>query len=118
MEDPLNRPPSDEEDETLDLTDRCWFDANEQVWMTDFPPPADFRGYESCDYGDLEDPEPYVSNCTPEETAILEADRAADRAAERAADEELRDEWFELLRTECSEADASQLEADAKAGGH
>jgi len=118
VEDPLNPPPSDEEDETLDLTDRCWWSEDDQCWHTDFPPPAGFIGYESSDYGDLEDPEPYFRTCTPEETAILAADRAADLAAERAADEDLRDRWFEILRTECSEADASQLEADAKAGGH
>ena len=43
----------EEEPESLDLSDRCWFDDREQVWLTDFPPPAGFTGYESRDYEDI-----------------------------------------------------------------
>ena len=100
VEGPLNSPITDDEDVSRDLSHRCWFDQREQVWMTDFPPPAGFTGYESCDYHDLEDPDPYFRNCTEEEAAILDADRAADHAAERAEEEELRDAWFALLRAE------------------
>jgi hypothetical protein len=97
-----NLPLRAEEDEALDLTDRCWFDEREQVWMTDFPPPAGFDGYESRHYDDIDDEEPYERACTGEEIAILEADAKADRAAERAEEEDLRDRWFALLREEAT----------------
>jgi hypothetical protein len=105
VEDPLNRPPSlchpdGDEDESLDLSDRCWWDGFDQCWKTDFPPPAGFDGWQSRDYDELDEDEPYVRACTEEEAAILEADRAADRTAERAEEEQLRDAWFALLREE------------------
>ena len=101
----------DDEDEGLDLTDRCWKDEFDEIWMTDFPPPADFTGYESRSYDDIDDDERYVRACTEEEIAILEADAKAARAAERAEDEELRDAWFALLREE-----AETIVIPAKAG--
>jgi hypothetical protein len=105
-----NLPLRDDEDDGLDLSERCWRDPiDAHIWMTDFPPPADFTGYESRPYDDLEDDEPYQRACTREEVAILEADEAAGRAAERAEEERLRDEWFALLRAECGEADASPV---------
>ena len=63
-----------------------------------------FAGYESRDYDDIDDKEPYVRACTHEEAAVLDADRAADRAAERAEDEALHDAWFELLKSGQPEA--------------
>ena len=87
-----------EEDEGLDLSDRCWWEEIDECWLTDFPPPTGFTGYESRPYDDIGDEEPYVRACTEEEVAILAADAAADRAAERAEDEALRDAWFELLK--------------------
>lgn len=105
-----NLPLGDDEDDALDLSDRCWRDPiDTDIWLTDFPPPADFSGYESRPYDDVDDDEPYQRACTPEEVAILEADEAAGRAAERAEDERLRDEWFALLRAGCGEADASPV---------
>jgi hypothetical protein len=95
---PLN---PEEEDDGLDLSERCWWDQREECWMTDFPPPAGFTGYESRPYDAIdEDDEPYVRGCSEEEVAILEADAAAERAEQRAEDEALRDEWFALLRAE------------------
>jgi hypothetical protein len=94
----------DNEDDTLDLSDRCWRDPiDADIWLTDFPPPTGFTGYESRDYDDIDDDEPYQRACTEEEVAILEADERAARAAERADEEALRDEWFALLRSELSE---------------
>jgi hypothetical protein len=94
----------DSEEEEIDLSDRFWLDedSTERVWMTDFPPPADFTLYQSCEYGDPD--RIYKRECTPEEVETLEADIARGRAIERSEDEALRDEWFELLRAECSEA--------------
>ena len=104
VEDPLDRPPSlchpDDEDQGLDLSDRCWRDGIEDIWMTDFPPPDGFTGYESRPYDDIGDEERYVRACTADEIAILDADEQADRAAERAADADLRDRWFAYLREE------------------
>jgi hypothetical protein len=114
VEDPLNRPPSPSEgDNFLDLTDRCWKDDVDEIWMTDFPPPGGFTGYESRP-DDEDDPnEPYVRACTPEEIAILEADIAADRAAERAEDEDLRDAWFALLKGEPADG---EMDPEASSG--
>jgi hypothetical protein len=96
-----NLPLREDEDDTLDLTDRCWRDPiDTDIWLTDFPPPAGFTGYESRGYDDIDDDEPYQRACTEEEVAILEADERAARAAERAEEEELRDAWFALLREE------------------
>jgi len=72
--------PLREDDEGLDLTDRCWFDQREQCWMTDFPPPHGFDGYESRDYDEIGDEEPYERACTPVEVEILEAENARARA--------------------------------------
>ena len=91
---------SNDEDEGLDLFDRCWKDGIEDVWMTDFPPPPGFTGYESRPYDEFHEDEPYVRACTDEEAAILDADRAADRAAVREEEAELRDRWFDLLKSE------------------
>ena len=107
-----NRPLRDDEDEDLDLSDRCWKVeihelpgaacerglGTDDIWMTDFPPPEGFTGYESRPYDDVEDDERYVRACTEEEIAILQADVKTARAAERAEDEALRDQWFALLR--------------------
>jgi hypothetical protein len=121
VEDPLNRPPSpNEEEEELDLSHRCWRDPiDTNIWMTDFPPPEGFTGYESCDYGDLG--EKYERICTPEEVAILDGDIARARAAEREEDEALRDAWFDLLRSEQQpdareEADADSVAAQPSEG--
>jgi hypothetical protein len=101
VEDPPNRPPSPaEQPKVIDLSDRCWRDDIGDVWMTDFPPPEGFNGYESRPYDDIGDEEPYERACTDEEAAILEADYAGDRAAERAEDAELRDLWFTYLEGE------------------
>jgi len=75
--------------------------------MTDFPPPADFAGYESRPYHEIGDEEPYVRACTPEEVAVLEAGEAADVALERAEDEELRDAWFQMLKEEAARTNAT-----------
>jgi hypothetical protein len=109
-----NRPLCSDGDEGLDLSDRCWRDEQDECWLTDFPPPAGFDGFESRPYDDIADDERYVRACTDEEAEILNADRAADRAAERIEEEQLRDEWFALLRAECSEADAEHRASSTK----
>ena len=114
VEDPPN--PCNErdvDDPVFDLSHRCWRDPIEtDIWLTDFPPPPGFAGYESRDYDDIGDEEVYQRACTPEEIATLEADLARARAVERAEDEELRDAWFALLREDCGEA---ELEPESSA---
>ena len=94
----------DKEDEGIDLSHRFWsgYRDGEKTWFTDFPPPAKFSGYESCEWGDPD--EKYERECTPEEVAILEAYSKRARDCERAEEEALRDEWLELLRAEWSAA--------------
>jgi hypothetical protein len=94
---PVSLSPGDSEPPYLDLSDRCWEDT-EEGWMTSFPPPAGFEGYETCPWGDPD--EEYERACTPQEIAILEADVAADIAIERARQERLRDQWFAMLKAE------------------
>jgi hypothetical protein len=104
-----NLPLADSEDDGLDLSDRCWRDPiDDDIWMTDFPPPPGFDGYESRPYDEADDDEPYHRACTPEEVALLEADEASARAAERVEDEQLRDAWFALLREEAEAAGDEQ----------
>jgi len=104
----------DDEPAETDHSHRCWKDEDD-VWMTDFPPPEGFDRYQSCDWGD-----PvaiYVRECTDEEVAILEADAAAQAAGERAEEEEARDAWFSLLRAECSEADSEKPDESEESSG-
>jgi hypothetical protein len=86
------------DEEEIDLSDRFWSGIRDGkvTWFTDFPPPAKFAGYESCDWGDPD--EKYERECTPDEAAILEADEKRARDSARAEEEALRDEWFKLLR--------------------
>jgi hypothetical protein len=106
----------DSEDEGIDLSHRCWKDGIDDIWMTDFPPPDGFSGYESRPYDDFGDDEPYVRACIDEEVAILEADARADRQAERAEEEELRDAWFACLREAAETASASSSPQEQELG--
>ena len=113
---PLSENPT--EDEGLDLSDRCWWDDDDECWMTDFPPPPGFDGYESRGYDEINEDEPYVRACTDEEAAILEADRATDRAADRTEEEELRDQWFDYLKSEANSHPAALREGQWVESGH
>jgi hypothetical protein len=122
VEDPPVSLSQGDTDRELDLWDRCWKDGIEDIWLTDFPPPEGFDGYQQCQWGDPD--EIYQRACTVEEIAILEARAAADRAEERAHDEKLRDTWFALLAGELEDEeeekeveDGEEAEADAEAPG-
>jgi hypothetical protein len=125
--DPPNRPPSPDDDaQEIDLSHRFResYRDGEKTWFTDFPPPAGFSGYESCEWGDPD--ETYERECTPEERAILDADAKRARDSERAEDEALRDTWLALLQAdidapqpgtaEILDPDLRQDDALAKAG--
>jgi hypothetical protein len=107
---PVSLSQGDSFDPEQDQSDRCWWDECDGCWMTDFPPPPGFDGYETRGYDDHEEAqdEPYRRECTPEEVAILEADRARAHGAVREEDEDRRDAWFALLK-----ADAEEIEGTA-----
>ena len=97
--------------EDMDLADndddegpRIWI--SDHSWRTNYPPPADFRGYETGIYGDQD----YSRQCTPEEWAVLdrrypdECARPDDGELSRASDEAGRDALFAEL--------AEQFEAE------
>jgi hypothetical protein len=91
----------DGDEDGIDLSHRFWRDGIDELWMTDFPPPAGFTGYQSRDYDDVEDEERYVRACTEEEVAILEADEKRERAAER-------DEWLAMLKSEAEDSGSAE----------
>jgi hypothetical protein len=81
----------------------CWREEDGR-WLTVFPPPPGFDGYERGQWNGLDY---YERACTAEEASLLEADQAADEAErraeeerERAEDYQARDAWFAALRTE------------------
>jgi hypothetical protein len=47
-----NLPLHDDEPEEDGLSYRCWWDDNDEVWMTSFPPPNGWDGYANRDYDD------------------------------------------------------------------
>ena len=95
---------------------RCWRDEEEQCWMTDFPPPADFAGYQKGRWGDEE----YSRECTRQESLALDAALDAELAEERATDEAERDSWFDQLQTAISGdgASAGLPKGDGEPGGN
>jgi hypothetical protein len=81
---------------------RCWRDQ-EGRWLTDFPPPPGFDGYESREWDGFN---AYERACTAAEAALLDADEVADQAEqdaeevrERAENDQAREAWFAALRT-------------------
>lgn len=86
-----------DEPRTIDLSDRFWRDKiDNNVWLTDFPPPPGFAGYQQGEWGDYD----YERACSADEVAILERDEARIRESERAEEEALRDSWLALLAGE------------------
>ena len=91
--DPPNRPPSGVNFDADEPPERCWWDDDEECWMTDFPPPAGFTGLQEGRWGD----EDYRRACTEQETEILKVAYAAELAEERAEDEAEREAFFQAL---------------------
>lgn len=108
---PLRESPTEGEEhdpdapEEIDCHDRCWQD-DDGNWMTNFPPPPDFDGYRVGEWGDYR----FERACTPEEIAVLGAWEASESGGELAHDAQLRDDWFNALRSELSPADGDQSE--------
>ena len=102
----------DSDENEIDHSDRCWTN-DDGGWMTSFPPPAGFTGYESCEWGEPD--ETYARDCTPEDSALLEADAKRLQSLERSDDEERRDEWFALLRSDLALANETSSPAPTPA---
>ena len=89
----------------FDLSERCWRDpVVRSLWLTDFPPPEGFTGYQRGEWGD----EVYERHCSAEEMAILEAEEEAARDAELAEQEDLRDAWFASLADDDDDEDEDE----------
>jgi hypothetical protein len=89
-----------------DPPERCWTDdrTGEKVWMTSFPPPPVFDGYEKGEWGEYG----YERECSLEEAKLLKAEAAAIKAVRRAEKEAERDAWFDMLSAELKEATETQ----------
>jgi hypothetical protein len=57
-----------------------WEDEEEEMWMTDYPPPDGFSGFESGQWGD----DRYRRALSAEEQAVVDADLEVQRAEEQA----------------------------------
>jgi hypothetical protein len=83
-----------------DIWDNVW-KTDAGVWMTTFPPPPGFDGYENCAWDGWTW---YERACTPEEAELLDANEAAAAAEEQAeltaGAETERDTFFAQLRSE------------------
>ena len=104
VEDPPNSLIDEGDSDTeVDFSSRCWFDPGEELWVTDFPPPEGFAGFENGEWRDRD----YWRSCTAEEAAILAADKKAALDEEIAEDAEKRDLWFALLAEDQQEPEAA-----------
>jgi hypothetical protein len=63
-----------------------WEDQELECWVTNYPPPADFGGFEDGEWGD----EDYKRALSPDEQAAIDRDEAIDRAEEEAERAEAR----------------------------
>ena len=79
----------------------------EGVWITTFPPPPGFRGYER---GTCDGVRYYERECTAEEAALLDGEIAAALAEDLRDDVRRRDQWFDRLRAEIRAAALPELE--------
>lgn len=85
-----------------DRSERCWKDAQGR-WMTTFPPPPGFAGYESrvCDGLNY-----YERACTAEECALLDGHGPAEDAQLLRQEEQEREAFFASLRSDIAAAAA------------
>lgn len=88
-----------EMDENEGFDPHLLWQGEQGEWMTDYPPPPGFDGYQRGRYGD----DRYQRDCTPDEIAAIEAEQEADRAELRAEAEHRRDQRFGFARDEESE---------------
>lgn len=87
-----------EGDEEDDGPDHFWMD-DEGEWITDFPPPLDFDGFEEGVWGRHR----YRRQCTAQESGLLDRLASLDKEAEQAAAEQERDLWLADMALELTE---------------
>jgi hypothetical protein len=87
------------------------------TWMTTFPPPPGFDGYQNIPFDGINW---YERTCTPDEVELIEAHDAAAEAEERAETiafaEAQRDSWFAQLRRELGRDQDADSPAAAGSG--
>ncbi|HEY8593030.1 MAG TPA: hypothetical protein VIL42_09240 [Sphingomicrobium sp.] len=88
----------------LDMADRCWLDAAGK-WITTFPPPSGFTGYEK---GTCDGSVYYERACTEEECALLDGHEAAMDAQLVREDAAHRDAYFASLKRDIDAANRSR----------
>lgn len=79
---------------TTGLRGRIWRDEEDDLALTNFPPPPDFVGYQLHHWGHPE----YERQLNDDEEIALEEGLAACAEEESAGDADQRDRWFRLLR--------------------
>ena len=83
--------------------DPVWWCSDGGRWMTRFPPPAGFDGYEDGDYGDVD----YERGLDDAEEAAMEAAADAELAPRRIRDARERDAWFAALAQDGDDVQAA-----------
>lgn len=86
-------PIPDDLEEEEEQAEHCWI-GDDGTWLTDFPPPAGFDGYQKHEWGQWG----YERECTAEEAALLDAAEDAAELEKHAEEERRRDAWFGSLR--------------------
>ncbi|TXC72495.1 hypothetical protein FSB78_17215 [Sphingomonas ginsenosidivorax] len=94
--------PDDDDDDDEDGEDvTMWQCAKTDEWRTNFPPPADFLGFEQGDFGT----EDYQRELDAYEQGCMDDAAAFELAQRRRAEGEARDRYFAAIRTAIYGAD-------------
>jgi len=91
---------------------RVWWDEEQQLWQTSFPPPEDFEGAEQGAFGD----DDYARDLTLEEEAMVEVPRKIEAARRAITEGEERDAWFAALAEEIAAAAEAEEERAGEEG--
>jgi hypothetical protein len=96
----------DDEEESYAESFYVSFCPDTEEWVTNFPPPADFDGYETSNFGD----DDYERNLTPEEREIQVARDAAERLPLRQIATKARDHYFGFSQGCAPEPDSDETQ--------
>jgi hypothetical protein len=99
----------EEDDEAESYAESLYvsFCPDTEEWVTNFPPPADFDGYETSNFGD----DDYERNLTPEERDIQVARDAAERLPLRQIAMKARDDYFGFSQGCAPEPDSDETQS-------
>ncbi|MDV3455406.1 hypothetical protein RZN05_00305 [Sphingomonas sp. HF-S4] len=88
-----------------------WWCSTRECWLTNFPPPEGYQGFEVGQYGDAN----YSRTVTDAEQAVLDAQEGADTATRQVAGARARDRYFGFAADADADADAAEAEAAPEA---